>query len=278
MPSATPQQRADGTLRFTHKALEHIVTSAIASVPGTEAIDAKLAGLAGRAFPRLLIQSDPASEVLAVDASIAVTWPSPVTDVAKSTRKAIEEWVAAYTGYRTTRVNVTVAAAVPGERVSGPAVDARQTPRAITPRSLPERQLKPITTNHTVPIRNIDAPAPQPVRSIDADSAPLQVASVRAPEPTRLLQVTAPTPNHVRPVTAPNPVAVRSVAVPRPLQPRPVSAPRPVALRTVRVPEPAPVRQASLQGTAPVRHVVAPRPQPLREITINPMYRGSQDG
>ncbi len=49
-------------------------------------------------------------------------WPSPVTAVAEAARAAIEEAVRTYTGYATTRVNVTVAADVPGERVTGLAV------------------------------------------------------------------------------------------------------------------------------------------------------------
>ena len=48
-----------GRTRFSLRAMEKVISSAIASVPGTAAVDAKLAGLAGRAFPRVMAQMDP---------------------------------------------------------------------------------------------------------------------------------------------------------------------------------------------------------------------------
>ena len=107
-----------GHTRISLRTMERIVTAAIASVPGTKAIEAKLAGIGGRGFPRVSVQMDSEREVAAVNATIGVVWPSPVTTVAEHTRAAISEAIAAHTGYSTTRVNVTVGGSVPGERVT----------------------------------------------------------------------------------------------------------------------------------------------------------------
>ena len=61
-----------GRTRFSLRAMEKVISSAIASVPGTAAVDAKLAGLAGRAFPRVMAQMDPDTQMVAVDVDIAV--------------------------------------------------------------------------------------------------------------------------------------------------------------------------------------------------------------
>ena len=74
-----------GHTRISLRTMEHIVAAAIASVPGTKAIEAKLAGIGGRGFPRASVQMDPEREVAAVNATIGVVWPSPVTTVAEHT-------------------------------------------------------------------------------------------------------------------------------------------------------------------------------------------------
>ena len=80
-----------GHTRISLRTMERIVTAAIASVPGTKAIEAKLAGIGGRGFPRVSVQMDSEREVAAVNATIGVVWPSPVTTVAEHTRAAISE-------------------------------------------------------------------------------------------------------------------------------------------------------------------------------------------
>ncbi|MDY3126926.1 MAG: Asp23/Gls24 family envelope stress response protein [Corynebacterium sp.] len=103
---------------ITVRALERIALQAIRSVPGTVNVDAKLAGLGGRGFPRVIVQSATDKSVAAVDATIATSWPAPVAEIASSTRSAISAALAEFTGFTTTRVNVTVGEVVPGERVS----------------------------------------------------------------------------------------------------------------------------------------------------------------
>ncbi|HAT1504362.1 Asp23/Gls24 family envelope stress response protein [Corynebacterium striatum] len=263
MPHDSSLARSSGSLRFSIKSLERIVGTAIASVPGTVAIDAKLAGLAGRAFPRLLIQSDPTKEVVAVDANIAVTWPSPVTAVAEAARAAIEEAVRTYTGYATTRVNVTVAAAVPGERVTGLAVASRRAPSVTLPHTRPQRELQAIETTHLVQIRSVSRPEPQPVRAVSPRTAPVSVVSAATPQPAALT-----------PVHSPKSAELRPVATPPALQLRRVDTPQPAPLRPVRTPQPATAWSPTLRPNATVRRPMAPRPEPLREITIQPLFRG----
>ena len=50
---------SSGKTQLSLRAMERVIAAAIASVPGTAAVDAKLAGLAGRAFPRIMAQMDP---------------------------------------------------------------------------------------------------------------------------------------------------------------------------------------------------------------------------
>ena len=71
---------APGTTEISVRTLERIVAQAIKSVPGTVAIDPKLAGIAGRGYPRSIVQADPDASMTAVDTTIAVAWPSPVTE------------------------------------------------------------------------------------------------------------------------------------------------------------------------------------------------------
>src|SRR5690625_1054531 len=63
---------APGTTEISVRTLERIVAQAIKSVPGTVAIDPKLAGIAGRGYPRSIVQADPDASMTAVDTTIAV--------------------------------------------------------------------------------------------------------------------------------------------------------------------------------------------------------------
>ncbi|WP_260857765.1 Asp23/Gls24 family envelope stress response protein [Corynebacterium singulare] len=306
---------AQGRTQFSLRAMEKVIHAAIASVPGTAAVDAKLAGLAGRAFPRVMAQMDPDAKVVAVDADIAVYWPSPVTDVASAVRSAISDTVRDFTGFRTTRVNVTVGGAVAGERTSALAVSTRTPLVAQIPAIVPAQELKEIKTSQGVAVRQIAVPAAPAVRGVATPQAVQVRTSGFGPSPQRydeLRDITTapeqplrhtrdPQPATVRSVTMPSEFRPRSVDVPRPLQPRPVSAPRPRALRRVDVPRPvephhvtAPratalrtpqvAPSATSRNLRPIeirpsadftRRVDIPRPTPLRAITITPFAEGA---
>lgn len=282
-----------GRTRFSLRAMEKVISSAIASVPGTAAVDAKLAGLAGRAFPRVMAQMDPDTQMVAVDVVIAVYWPSPVTEVAKAVRAAIRDAVRDFTGFRTTRVNVTVGGAVPGERTTALAVETRAPLSAQIPAIVPERALKPVDVAQRTAVRQVSTPAPVPVRAVRAPKA-MRVRGVGKPadvdvrtegfgpgenrydtllpihtaEPQPLRAVAEPAPVQVRSVPAPPEFALRHVETPRPVEPRGVEIPRAAALRVPHA-EPLKLRPIEIRPSAEfTRRVDVPRPVPLRAITI----------
>ncbi|MDO5032360.1 Asp23/Gls24 family envelope stress response protein [Corynebacterium sp.] len=250
-PSSTAPQPAVGETRLSLRSMERVVSAAIAEVPGTAQIDAKLAGLAGRAFPRLLVQMDPDTRMVAVDATIAVTWPAPVTDVAVAVRTSIREAVANHTGFSTTRVNVTVGGAVPGEPTTAEQLAAHSSRAARPPQVATPSSLHAIAVDSHGPVRSIEAPRPASVQGVQSPGE-VQVRSVEAPRPAAVRHVDAPEPLRLRGVTTPAPVAVR--------HPQPTPTQPPLA--------PIVVRPSADQSYP----VYAPQPQPLRAITITPYF------
>lgn len=282
-----------GRTRFSLRAMEKVISAAIASVPGTAAVDAKLAGLAGRAFPRVMAQMDPDTQMVAVDVDIAVYWPSPVTAVAKAVRTAIREAVRDFTGFRTTRVNVTVAGAVAGERTTALAVDTRAPLTPQIPAIVPERALKPVEVSPHAKVHQVAVPSPVSVRAVAVPEAVKvrgvgkqadvevrtegfgpgehrydELRPVRTAPPQPLHAVAAPAPVDVRSVPAPRGFALRRVEAPRPVQPRRVQVPQAAPLRTPHA-EPLQLRPIEIRPSAEfTRRVDIPRPTPLRAITI----------
>lgn len=274
-----------GRTRFSLRAMEKVISAAIASVPGTAAVDAKLAGLAGRAFPRVMAQMDPDTQMVAVDVDIAVYWPSPVTAVAKAVRTAIREAVRDFTGFRTTRVNVTVGGAVAGERTTALAVDTRAPLTPQIPAIVPERALTPVEVSQHAKVREVAVPSPVSVRAVAVPEA-VKVRGVGkqadvevrtegfGPDEHRydeLRPVRTAEPQPLRTVAVPAPVEVRSVPVPKGFALHRVEAPRPVQPRRVQLPhaEPIQLRPIEIRPSAEyTRRVDIPRPTPLRAITI----------
>ncbi len=282
-----------GRTRFSLRAMEKVISAAIASVPGTAAVDAKLAGLAGRAFPRVMAQMDPDTQMVAVDVDIAVYWPSPVTAVAKAVRTAIREAVRDFTGFRTTRVNVTVGGAVAGERTTALAVDTRAPLSPQIPAIVPERALTPVEVSPHAKVREVEVPSPVSVRTVAVPEAVKvkgvgkqadvevrtegfgpgehrydELRPVRTAEPEPLRTVAAPAPVEVRSVPVPQGFALHRVEAPRPVQPRRVQLPHAAPLRTPHA-EPLQLRPIEIRPSAEyTRRVDIPRPTPLRAITI----------
>lgn len=282
-----------GRTRFSLRAMEKVISAAIASVPGTAAVDAKLAGLAGRAFPRVMAQMDPDTQMVAVDVDIAVYWPSPVTAVAKAVRTAIREAVRDFTGFRTTRVNVTVGGAVAGERTTALAVDTRAPLSPQIPAIVPERALTLVEVSPHAKVREVEVPSPVSVRAVAVPEAVKvrgvgkqadvevrtegfgpdehrydELRPVRTAEPQPLRTDAAPAPVEVRSVPVPKGFALHRVEAPRPVQPRQVQLPHAAPLRTPHA-KPLQLRPIEIRPSAEyTRRVDIPRPTPLRAITI----------
>ena len=183
---------SEHTTRFGLRAAEHIIGSALAEVPGVTPVDSKLAGLGGRGFPRLMIQMDPTTQTAAVDAAIAVTWPSPVTAVAEAAREAVESALQRFMGYEATRVNIVVGQAVPGTRVTA------QDLADFVPRPAAVPQVR-------APLADAPIAAPAP--------APLRPVSMRAAAPVRRVRVTELTPTPAASVSVPAPQPLRAIEV-----------------------------------------------------------------
>ncbi|MDK8475771.1 MULTISPECIES: lysophospholipase [unclassified Corynebacterium] len=289
-----------GHTRFSLRTMERIVTAAIASVPGTKDLDAKLAGIGGRGYPRVSVQMDPEREVAAVSATIAVVWPSPVTAVAESTRAAISEAIAAHTGYSTTRVNVTVGESIPGTRVTAEQLAQRPAASAFTPEVTPSTVTQPVTqdsvevrsieTPEEAAVRNVDTPqeaeireissgkevavrgvsvpsGDTPVRSVDTPrEAPVRSISADLPD-HQLLEISAPEDHELRRIVEPRPEHVRSVRAPRPGRLLPSGQVRPFVKKAkVSVPRPQPLRKIEIDNTEQKKRVRVARPAPLRKV------------
>ncbi|EGD54942.1 Asp23/Gls24 family envelope stress response protein [Gordonia neofelifaecis] len=102
---------------------EKIALRAALSVRGVVARDASVTGALGALvngettvgldYPRARVESA-GGFAHVVDVALAVAWPSPITDVCKRVRRRVGDELEQLTGGRPVRVNVTVAAVIPG--------------------------------------------------------------------------------------------------------------------------------------------------------------------
>ncbi|MDU0478679.1 Asp23/Gls24 family envelope stress response protein [Staphylococcus chromogenes] len=99
---------------ISERAITKIVAAAVRSVPGTITHSAGLDRLTGRAFPRYDVHINDATGRVSVETFIAVTWPSPVMDIAATVRETVTAHVTAFTGLAVEQVNVVVGPVVPG--------------------------------------------------------------------------------------------------------------------------------------------------------------------
>lgn len=149
-------------MRISDRAVARIVAAAAASVPGTTELGRSLERIAGRTYPRFDVLVDDTARTCSVEAYIAVTWPSPVTDVAEAVRSTISTWVREYTGLTVTTVNVVTGPVVAAPRVTTVA-PTRPTLRPVTvaplrvthPVAPPGEPLRPVTVAPPVALRPV---------------------------------------------------------------------------------------------------------------------------
>lgn len=237
--------------RISEKAVEHVAEVAVLSVPGVREIDAKLAGLAGRSFPRVSAQIDrPAGSVI-FDVELVSSYPAPVGAITDEVRQTVGSHVETLTGLTVQKVNIVV---VDAESVdTGTRVTREELlhhPSGIAPAAIRVAQSRVVSPSVKPPIRLAEI-------SVD-DSTYTRIASVETPEPVDVRHATAPLPPHPRPVKLPAPLRVRRVNAPEPIRP---SAPD--------VPEQAPLRAVGIENPAEVRHIAPPAPAPLKKIDLN---------
>lgn len=95
-------------VHIAERAVQKIVAAAVASVPGTISHSAGFDRLTGRSYPRYDIQLDEDGDAVSIETFIAVTWPSPVIDVAAAVRETVARHVEIFTGIPVMHVNVVV--------------------------------------------------------------------------------------------------------------------------------------------------------------------------
>lgn len=259
--------------RISEKAVERVAEVAVLTVPGVREIDAKLAGLAGRSFPRVDAQIDRPANTVLLDVEIVSSYPAPVGAITDEVRQTVGTHVETLTGLAVQKVNIVVAdaeATALGDRVTRN--DLLRHPTGIAPAAI------------RVTRSEVTSPVVQPpmkLAAIDVDDslyrnlqpvhtpAPMQINHVSAPQPPRPRPVEAPAPQHVMHVEAPEPVHPVSPEQPEPAPLRAVGIARPTRPRPVSAPAPAPLKQITVNQFAPRIPVERPTPQPLRLIEVS---------
>ena len=283
---------------ISEKAVERVAGEAALTVPGVIALDAKLAGLAGRSFPQMDVHLDRSAATTAIDAEIATSYPAPIAAITDAVRATIIEHVRALCGLDVSRVNVTVANAqadLSGSRVTWDDVASHvAVPEPVEVRVSPSRVTSPVTRQQAdlIPIqsrslvedlRDVTLPAPPRITHVDTPAPPAVRRDGFAVEPRPLASVEVPAPQPIRAPQTPAPVTVHGVRPPAVAPLVPVTPPAPTALAEVVVDRPplAPVtvkpfttaRSIPVPQPTPVRHPVAPAPAPLKQITIQPVEK-----
>lgn len=279
---------------ISEKSVERIAEAAALSVPGVRSLDAKLAGLAGRSFPRVNVHLDRATATAAVEAEIATTYPSPVAAITEAVRATIIAHIRELCGLEVSQVQVTVAnveADPTGHRVTWDdvashiadvePVPVRVHPSRVTSPVTEEREpLTPIVVDSDWDsLREVTVPAPLHVDHVQAPAAP-EVRPVEAPEPVEprttgfwhapiaLAEVSVPP---ERPVLVPTAPAERDLAPIRvdETQVRAARVPEPVALQPVRIPPQAQLLPVVVENATRVEPVSRPRQRPLKQVLID---------
>lgn len=128
------------TILITERAVTKVVAAATASVPGTTGFSTGMGRLTGRGFPRFDVQLDHDADTATIEAFIAVTWPSPLIDIAETVRSTIVEHVRVLCGIEVLACNVVV----------GPVIPAKD---RVTTEDLAMPPLTPRTVNVPPPVR-----------------------------------------------------------------------------------------------------------------------------
>lgn len=275
----------------SERTVERVAEVAASTVPGCRTIDAKLAGLAGRSFPRIDVRLDQTTGTANIEAEIASSYPAPVAAITDAVRATIIAHVRALTGVDVSRVKVNVATVEtlgPGTRVTWDEVanhNAFVVPTAIKvsptqvehPVTKEREELTPIDVHSVVEdMRAVVVPAPPEVEQIETPS-PVDVEGVEVPEPVSPYSPSFPRPRPLLPVHT-SPTEARVPFPPRPVTPwvpqiNPPEAwepsARPVQVTSPRVRPAAPLTPVTVDRPARPEPVSLPLRAPLKEVLIN---------
>ena len=258
---------------ISERAVERVAEVAASSVPGTLAVDAKLAGLAGRSFPRIDVHLDRQSGVAAIEAEIATAYPAPIAAITDAVRATVISHVRTLTGLDVSRVNVSVASVEAqglDGRVTWDEVASHSAFAIPTPIRVHQLSVESPRTKQRAPLTEIHA------RSLEDDMwefnapRPAAVQSVKTPRPAKVrTEGFAPDALRLAPVDTPAPAKPWTPDTPEPRVPAPFTV-TPTQLRRVRVPEPAAVRRADVPLRRPLTKVTASAPAQLTPVRTAP--------
>ena len=265
----------------SERTIERVAEVAAAAVPGCRTIDAKLAGLAGRSFPRIHARLDQATGTVAVDTEIATSYPAPVAAITDAVRATIIAHIRTLVGLDVARVKVTVANVEPlpdTGRVTWDQVAEHEafvipTPIEVSPTRVehpvtkPLEQLMPIEARSLVEdMRDVVVPAPIEVEHPDQPE-PVRTFTPETPEPVRTFSPEVPEPQRLVAIHT-SPTEARVPFPPEPVQPWSPQANELVA-RHPQLPPLQALKPVDVQRFAQPREVPLPRRAPLKEITVN---------
>lgn len=265
----------------SERTIERVAEVAAAAVPGCRTIDAKLAGLAGRSFPRINARLDQATGTVAVDTEIATSYPAPVAAITDAVRATIIAHIRTLVGLDVSRVKVTVAnvetlpdtGRVTWDQVAEHEAFVIPTPIEVSPTRVehpvtkPLEQLMPIEARSLVEdMRDVVVPAPIEVEHPDQPE-PVRTFTPETPEPVRTFSPEVPEPQRLAAIHT-SPTEARVPFPPEPVQPWSPQANELVA-RHPQLPPLQALKPVDVQRFAQPREVPLPRRAPLKEITVN---------
>ena len=265
----------------SERTIERVAEVAAAAVPGCRTIDAKLAGLAGRSFPRINARLDQATGTVAVDTEIATSYPAPVAAITDAVRATIIAHIRTLVGLDVSRVKVTVAnvetlpdtGRVTWDQVAEHEAFVIPTPIKVSPTRVehpvtkPLEQLMPIEARSLVEdMRDVVVPAPIEVEHPDQPE-PVRTFTPETPEPVRTFSPEVPEPQRLVAIHT-SPTEARVPFPPEPVQPWSPQANELVA-RHPQLPPLQALKPVDVQRFAQPREVPLPRRAPLKEITVN---------
>lgn len=265
----------------SERTIERVAEVAAAAVPGCRTIDAKLAGLAGRSFPRIHARLDQATGTVAVDTEIATSYPAPVAAITDAVRATIIAHIRTLVGLDVSRVKVTVAnvetlpdtGRVTWDQVAEHEAFVIPTPIEVSPTRVehpvtkPLEQLMPIEARSLVEdMRDVVVPAPIEVEHPDQPE-PVRTFTPETPEPVRTFSPEVPEPQRLVAIHT-SPTEARVPFPPEPVQPWSPQANELVA-RHPQLPPLQALKPVDVQRFAQPREVPPPRRAPLKEITVN---------
>ncbi|MHA5282233.1 Asp23/Gls24 family envelope stress response protein [Corynebacterium sp. CQ3829_602738] len=265
----------------SERTIERVAEVAAAAVPGCRTIDAKLAGLAGRSFPRIHARLDQATGTVAVDTEIATSYPAPVAAITDAVRATIIAHIRTLVGLDVSRVKVTVAnvetlpdtGRVTWDQLAEHEAFVIPTPIEVSPTRVehpvtkPLEQLMPIEARSLVEdMRDVVVPAPIEVEHPDQPE-PVRTFTPETPEPVRTFSPEVPEPQRLVAIHT-SPTEARVPFPPEPVQPWSPQANELVA-RHPQLPPLQALKPVDVQRFAQPRKVPLPRRAPLKEITVN---------